>query len=27
VPVVGAVTCYLVLRRRAPEQRLVENAR
>jgi uncharacterized membrane protein YfcA len=27
VPVVGAVTCYLVLRRRAPEKRLVENAR
>jgi uncharacterized protein len=27
VPVVGAVTCYLVLRRRAPEARLVENAR
>jgi uncharacterized membrane protein YfcA len=27
VPVVGAVTCYLVLRRRTPEARLVENAR
>jgi uncharacterized protein len=27
VPVVGAVTCYLVLRRRGPEPRLVENAR
>jgi hypothetical protein len=27
VPVVGAVGCYLILRRRAPEARLVENAR
>jgi uncharacterized protein len=27
VPVVGAVTCYLILRRRGPEARLVENAR
>jgi uncharacterized protein len=27
VPVVGAVTCYLVLRRRTPETRLAENAR
>jgi uncharacterized membrane protein YfcA len=27
VPVVGAVGCYLILRRRAPEPRLVENAR
>jgi uncharacterized membrane protein YfcA len=27
VPVVGAVTCYLVLRRRGPDARLVENAR
>ena len=27
VPVVGAVTCYLVLRRRTPEARLAENAR
>ena len=26
VPVVGAVTCYLVLRRRTPETRLAENA-
>ena len=26
VPVVGSVTCYLVLRRRGPEARLVENA-
>jgi uncharacterized membrane protein YfcA len=26
VPVVGALTCYLVLRRRTPEPRLVENA-
>ena len=27
VPVVGAVGCYLILRRRTPEPRLVENAR
>jgi uncharacterized membrane protein YfcA len=27
VPVVGTVTCYLVLRRRGPESRLVENVR
>jgi uncharacterized membrane protein YfcA len=27
VPVVGAAGCYLILRRRAPEGRLVENAR
>jgi uncharacterized protein len=27
VPVVGAVGCYLILRRRAPDARLVENAR
>ena len=27
VPVVGTITCYLILRRRAPKARLVENAR